>query len=91
MLEPLLDEAEKRKLFLVCSVGPIECFYSPREIRAMIKEGKHWIEKKTWVLRDPQIKIFELERTISQLRLELRDLHQEFVDLKISEFQTNIQ
>jgi len=82
MFQPMLDRAVEEGLFFYNRERFFDLWFSPREFQELIFEGASWIRRQ-WLLKDPQVRITELERSIYFLEEELKSMKREVVELKI--------
>jgi hypothetical protein len=83
MFAPLLDCAEKDQLFFYSRFEFFDLWLSPSEFRSHLKNGSDWIQRK-WTLRDPLVRVSELEKDISLLQEELKCIKCAMVELRMA-------
>ena len=76
-LSEAVQMAETKKLFFYTTLDfGVPLWLSPREVKVLHQRGSVWINR-SWVLRDPSIRIYELERDINLLQQEQKDFKSE--------------
>ena len=72
-LEPLIQEAEQRNLWLRArAFGHDEFLFSPAELRAHHQKGEFIWGAVNWILEDPQLTFLSLVKEIEKAHVRLK-------------------
>ncbi len=81
-LMTMVNKAFRLKLFFYSRERSFDLWLSPGEMKTQILKGAAWINRE-WQLKDPQLRVMEIEKSIYYLREELNDLKQEISSLRL--------